>query len=199
MKSAAVVNFSSTPHSVELREFARPEPGADDIILAVEAVGVCGSDLHQWTGQHSWPVNYPVVLGHEFGGRIASLGPAVKGWSEGDREDETHDPPELAPRWQTKRIRFSRADGAREAWIVQRIDRDELARILGGPRVHGAVTGVLDLLDGSDGVGRRNRKLGAPAKPSLTCAPCASTCVRSCVENTLNAALLASMRQDGNR
>ena len=85
MKSPAVVNFSSTPHSVELREFARPEPGADDVILAVEAVGVCGSDLHQWTGHHSWPVNYPVVLGHEFGGRIASLGPAVKGWSEGDR------------------------------------------------------------------------------------------------------------------
>ncbi|MEO6244610.1 MAG: zinc-binding dehydrogenase [Opitutaceae bacterium] len=85
MKSPAVVNFSSTPHSVELREFARPEPGAEDVILAVEAVGVCGSDLHQWTGHHSWPVNYPVVLGHEFGGRIASLGANVKGWSEGDR------------------------------------------------------------------------------------------------------------------
>ena len=39
MKSPAVVNFSSAPHSVELREFARPEPGADDVILAVEAVG----------------------------------------------------------------------------------------------------------------------------------------------------------------
>jgi len=85
MKSAAVVNFSSTPHSVELREFARPEPGPDDVILAVEAVGVCGSDLHQWTGSHSWKVNYPVVLGHEFGGRISQLGAAVRGWSEGDR------------------------------------------------------------------------------------------------------------------
>ncbi|MDO8545265.1 MAG: zinc-binding dehydrogenase [Opitutaceae bacterium] len=85
MKSPAVVNFSSTPHSVELREFERPEPGAEDVILAVEAVGVCGSDLHQWTGSHSWKVNYPVVLGHEFGGRIQSLGTAVRGWSEGDR------------------------------------------------------------------------------------------------------------------
>ncbi|MBM3866493.1 MAG: zinc-binding dehydrogenase [Verrucomicrobia bacterium] len=85
MKSAAVVNFSSAPHSVELREFVRPVPGPEDVILAVEAVGVCGSDLHQWTGQHSWPVNYPVVLGHEFGGRIAELGAAVRGWSEGDR------------------------------------------------------------------------------------------------------------------
>jgi alcohol dehydrogenase/L-iditol 2-dehydrogenase len=64
---------------------ARPEPGPDDVILAVEAVGVCGSDLHQWTGSHSWTVNYPVVLGHEFGGRIAALGASVKGWSEGDR------------------------------------------------------------------------------------------------------------------
>jgi len=85
MKSPAVVNFSSTPHSVEIREFARPEPGPDDVILAVEAVGVCGSDLHQWTGSHSWKVNYPVVLGHEFGGRIAQLGSVVRGWSEGDR------------------------------------------------------------------------------------------------------------------
>jgi L-iditol 2-dehydrogenase len=85
MKSPAVVNFSSTPLSVELREVTRPEPGRDEVILAVEAVGVCGSDLHQWTGHHSWPVNYPVVLGHEFGGLIAATGPGVKVWREGDR------------------------------------------------------------------------------------------------------------------
>lgn len=84
-KSPAVVNFSREPHSVELREFARPEAGPEDVILAVEAVGVCGSDLHQWTSSHSWPVNYPVVLGHEFGGIIAEVGSGVKGWSEGDR------------------------------------------------------------------------------------------------------------------
>ena len=84
MKSAAVVNYSSTPHSVELREVNQPEPGPDDVVLAVEAVGVCGSDLHQWTGSHSWPVNYPVVLGHEFGGRIAAIGANVRSWKEGD-------------------------------------------------------------------------------------------------------------------
>ncbi len=85
MKSAGVVNFSSAPHSVEIREVERPTAGPDDVILAVEAVGVCGSDLHQWHGSHSWPVNYPVVLGHEFGGRVAELGAAVRGWKEGDR------------------------------------------------------------------------------------------------------------------
>lgn len=85
MKSPAVVNFAPEAGSVELREFARPEPGPEDVILAVEAIGVCGSDLHQWHSTHSWKVNYPVVLGHEFGGTIAATGSAVKAWREGDR------------------------------------------------------------------------------------------------------------------
>lgn len=85
MNYTAVVNFASEPGSVELREFARPEPGPDDVILAVEAVGVCGSDLHQWMGTQSWKVNYPVVLGHEFAGVIAAKGASVSRWSEGDR------------------------------------------------------------------------------------------------------------------
>ncbi len=49
------------------------------------AVGVCGSDLHQWTAEHSWPVNYPVILGHEFSGRVAKTGSNVKNFKEGDR------------------------------------------------------------------------------------------------------------------
>jgi L-iditol 2-dehydrogenase len=85
MKSPAVVNYAPEAGSVELREFDRPEPGPEDVILAVEAVGVCGSDLHQWHSTHSWKVNYPVVLGHEFGGTIAATGKAVKAWREGDR------------------------------------------------------------------------------------------------------------------
>ena len=58
-----LVNYSSEPHSVELRDIPQPEIGEDDVLLAVEAVGVCGSDLHQYTGRQSWKVNYPVVLG----------------------------------------------------------------------------------------------------------------------------------------
>ncbi len=83
--NAAVVNFAPTRGSVELREIPDPEIGPDDVLLEVANVGVCGSDLHQWTADHSWPVNYPVVLGHEFAGRIARLGANVQGWREGDR------------------------------------------------------------------------------------------------------------------
>ena len=85
MKSLAVVNYAEEKGSVELREVPKPQIGDDDVLLEVANVGVCGSDLHQWTSDHSWPVNYPVVLGHEFGGHIAELGKNVKNWKEGDR------------------------------------------------------------------------------------------------------------------
>lgn len=85
MKSAAVVNFAPEKGSVELRELECPEIGSEDVLLEVANVGVCGSDLHQWTADHSWPVNYPVVLGHEFGGNIVEVGSAVEGWQKGDR------------------------------------------------------------------------------------------------------------------
>jgi len=85
MKSAAVVNYAPEKGSVEIREIEKPVIGDEDVLLQVANVGVCGSDLHQWTSDHSWPVNYPVVLGHEFGGYIAEVGSRVIGWKEGDR------------------------------------------------------------------------------------------------------------------
>lgn len=81
----AVVNFAPDPHSVELREIEIPQIGADDVLLQVRAVGVCGSDLHQWTAEHSWPVNYPVTLGHEFAGTVIQTGANVTNFGEGDR------------------------------------------------------------------------------------------------------------------
>src|SRR6202020_1074923 len=50
----------------------------------VQPAGICGSDLHQFTGQHSWKVNYPVILGHEFAGIVAKRGSKVRAFSEGD-------------------------------------------------------------------------------------------------------------------
>lgn len=84
-KIPAVVNYSSIKGSVELREIKLPEIGEHDVLLQVENVGVCGSDIHQWTSEHSWKVNYPVVLGHEFGGLITKIGDKVKKWKVGDR------------------------------------------------------------------------------------------------------------------
>jgi len=85
MKSAAVVNYAPEKGSVEIREIERPSITDEDVLIEVSNVGVCGSDLHQWTADHSWAVNYPVVLGHEFGGVIVETGSRVTGWKEGDR------------------------------------------------------------------------------------------------------------------
>jgi L-iditol 2-dehydrogenase len=81
----AIVNYAPEPYSVELREIPIATIAPDQVLLEVQSVGVCGSDLHMWTAQQSWTVNYPVVLGHEFSGTICQLGRDVKGWREGDR------------------------------------------------------------------------------------------------------------------
>lgn len=80
-----VVNYGPEAGAAELREVPIPTIGDDEILLAVRAVGVCGSDLHQWLGKNSWKVNYPVIFGHEFSGEIAQIGRSVRGFAEGDR------------------------------------------------------------------------------------------------------------------
>ncbi len=85
MNMPAIVHYALEPGAVELREISVPEIGDDEVLLEVGAVSVCGSDVHQAHNTHSWPVNVPVVLGHEFGGTVAALGARVRGVKEGDR------------------------------------------------------------------------------------------------------------------
>lgn len=85
MLQPAVVHYALQPLAVELREVPVPEIGEGEALLAVGAVSVCGSDVHQAHNTHSWGVNVPVVLGHEFGGTIARLGRGSSAFREGDR------------------------------------------------------------------------------------------------------------------
>ncbi|MCC7085492.1 MAG: zinc-binding dehydrogenase [Pirellulales bacterium] len=80
-----LVVYGPKRYSVELREIPKATIDDDQVLLEVQSVGVCGSDLHMWTAQQSWTINYPVVLGHEFCGTICQVGKNVKGWKEGDR------------------------------------------------------------------------------------------------------------------
>ncbi len=80
-----LVNHGPEPDSVELRRIPRPTPTAHEVLLRVDAVGVCGSDVHQWHGSHSWKVNYPCVLGHEFAGTVVEVGASVDGFAPGQR------------------------------------------------------------------------------------------------------------------
>lgn len=75
--------------TVELRELPAPEPPAGGAVLAVEAVGLCGTDLAQFHGERHLPgARFPVVPGHEVVGRIAAIdADAAAAWDvrEGDR------------------------------------------------------------------------------------------------------------------
>jgi propanol-preferring alcohol dehydrogenase len=61
-----------------------PEPGPGQLLLRVEACGVCRTDLHIVDGELDRP-NLPLILGHEIVGRIVRLGDGVSGFLPGMR------------------------------------------------------------------------------------------------------------------
>jgi L-iditol 2-dehydrogenase len=70
-----------------LREEQPPEPPPGEVLVRVEAVGICGSDLHSYSegAVGDTPCYYPMVLGHEPAGVVVKTGTGVSGWSAGDR------------------------------------------------------------------------------------------------------------------
>ncbi len=70
---------------VETIETAGPGPG--EVIVAVGAGGICGSDLHYWQDGGFGPIRVqePIVLGHEAAGTVVELGAGVSGLAVGDR------------------------------------------------------------------------------------------------------------------
>ena len=61
-----------------------PECGATEVLVAVKACGICGSDVHGLDGS-TGRRRPPLIMGHEAAGVIAEVGRAVNGWQEGDR------------------------------------------------------------------------------------------------------------------
>jgi 2-desacetyl-2-hydroxyethyl bacteriochlorophyllide A dehydrogenase len=74
--------FCPSARRVELREVAAPAPGPGEAIIRVRACGICGSDLHWFSGQAQPP---RVCPGHEMAGEVAALGAGVTAVREGQR------------------------------------------------------------------------------------------------------------------
>ncbi len=74
------------PHSFRLVEQELPDPLPGEVQARVEAVGICGSDLHNFSegSVGDMPSEYPMVLGHEPSGVVVRAGAGVTGWSPGD-------------------------------------------------------------------------------------------------------------------
>jgi threonine dehydrogenase-like Zn-dependent dehydrogenase len=63
---------TKAPRSLGFRQVDEPTAAAGEALIDVEAVGICGSDIHLYTGDHPYS-HFPNVQGHEFGGRIRAL------------------------------------------------------------------------------------------------------------------------------
>ena len=64
------------PGQVEIVEIAEPEPGPEEVLIAISCVGLCGSDLNAYRGL-SPMVTYPRIPGHEVGGVVMGKGDRV--------------------------------------------------------------------------------------------------------------------------
>jgi 2-desacetyl-2-hydroxyethyl bacteriochlorophyllide A dehydrogenase len=77
VKAAAIVSLpAETFEQIELPE---PVPADDEIVLEVEACGICGTDLHILAGL-SYAPELPFVLGHEPVGRVVAAGDGARDW-----------------------------------------------------------------------------------------------------------------------
>lgn len=76
------LRLESTGH-LFVREVEKPVPGPGDLLVQVEACGVCGTDRHLFHGE--FPCTPPVITGHEFSGIVEAVGSDVSGFAVGDR------------------------------------------------------------------------------------------------------------------
>ncbi|MCS7304597.1 MAG: galactitol-1-phosphate 5-dehydrogenase [Thermoguttaceae bacterium] len=71
-------------HRLEVLQVPEPSLGPEEVLVRVDCCGICGSDVHGLDGS-TGRRRPPVIMGHEAAGVIAQIGPAVEGWSVGDR------------------------------------------------------------------------------------------------------------------
>jgi len=82
--SMRAARFNAATRRLELQDVPIPVPRPHEVLVRVEACGICLSDVHLLDG--SLPTNLPVVTpGHEVAGTVEHAGDLVAGWAPGDR------------------------------------------------------------------------------------------------------------------
>ena len=72
---------------LELVRVEVPEPGWGEVLIRIRKTAICGTDVHiyNWDPWAEKNISPPLIVGHEYVGEIARLGPGVKGLREGQR------------------------------------------------------------------------------------------------------------------
>ena len=74
----------TAPGTIEFREVPTPQPQPGEVLVKIVKIGVCGSDIHVYHGEHPF-TKYPITQGHEVSGEIAALGEGVTGFTVGQK------------------------------------------------------------------------------------------------------------------
>ena len=69
---------------LEIVEMEKPCPGEDELLVRIQACGICGSDVHGYDGSTGRRIP-PIVMGHEAAGIVEAVGPGVRSFRPGDR------------------------------------------------------------------------------------------------------------------
>ena len=72
------------PYKFEFTDVPQPRPGDEEILVRVKAVGICGSDVHGYTGKTGRRIP-PVIMGHEASGIVEAVGDKARNVAVGDR------------------------------------------------------------------------------------------------------------------
>lgn len=80
MKSLILTEYNH----LEIADLPTPAMGPNDVLVRVEACGICGSDVHGYDGSSGRRIP-PIVMGHEAAGTVAAIGSEVSGFRQGDR------------------------------------------------------------------------------------------------------------------
>ncbi|MGH8927107.1 MAG: L-threonine 3-dehydrogenase [Acidimicrobiia bacterium] len=82
----ALIKAKAEP-GLSMEEVPAPKTGPQDVLIAVDKTSICGTDLHIWRWDE-WArrtISVPMIIGHEFMGRIVELGSGVGGLAVGQR------------------------------------------------------------------------------------------------------------------
>ena len=79
--------FMTGLNQMEMRDIPIPTPQTGQVLVKLEYVGICGSDVHylEYGKIGDFVVNGDFILGHECAGTVAEVGPGVKNLKVGDR------------------------------------------------------------------------------------------------------------------
>ncbi len=82
----ALVKEEAAP-GLALRDVPKPRPGFEQVLIRIDKVSICGTDLHiyNWDEWAAATVPVPLTVGHEFVGRIEALGEGASGFEVGQR------------------------------------------------------------------------------------------------------------------